>query len=1382
MAGPNVDAFQRALERFKQSISPGIAYQFSLCTLEDVRNACGDIQKRHGQEGKLRNMRRLQAFIEAMDQLGKVVEVFVNANEFVCFIWGPIKFVLNTTFEEHPPLATVLEDYYSDILEFHQAALSVFKRPKWKEMFHSTWKTFDSKFKPIMHSLRSRRELLESEKGSATLYEIHKLRRDVSAMRTEQKQLMAQVNLEKHKARVSLIREKLQAPNYQIDQEIATEDRQGYNSGTWIFERSDFQAWSRNDTTDHSVLYINGIPGAEAHSDLGKTTLMSAVIEKLLDENRSWVDRHCVAYFYFKHKQQDKETFNGFLRAILDQLVNQDPDISDHLFPDMSPVEGTGLRSTGTLQKLVKLALESYRFSYVILDGLDECAPGEASKSIKWFLSLVDGGFDNTTATLRVLFCGQRDGVLDKMLADRPSISLETSGHVEDINRYCRNLCEQIREKFDIPLEMKEDIVSRVTNGAQGMFLYARVVLRNLLGQTKLSRLRQEIEPGTFPQGIEKAYERVAVRVFENSSPDERDDATKILGWITCAGRLLRWREIQSLFCIDPVTGNIDYEGSKLVVTCKHLCGSLVDVHQANIEKAGPEDIIRIVHETAREYLIRRSWLNTCHSHARLAIFCSRYLTSNPFALVIDDKDIIAYAIKGYYALQDYAVQYWFDHFRKCLDEATALDPNLFKEAMESARDFLISYGLASKVKQLDCVRKHDEVARILNDLPQNGNERNAYFSIEFRTAAIRKIIEAIKEDVLDPAVQEVITCLHGTTALFKCSKPWCEFFTAGFESIENRKRHADQHDLPFSCPKDDCFAFKLGYDNQLKLHKHMKHHHPEPDDGLEFPKIANSKKKISIWAAIENGDLATVRTLVDSGFPIEKQRSISRYTPLYEAAKSGCFEICKFFIERGASINSIEGCGETALHAAVRVGDLDIVRLFVSEERCSPDTTGPLRVSPFGEACALGHLDIVKLLFETGKVETNWLLGYHPQGCKNTNSMRPTTPFGYACIEGHVAVVQYLLQQNQPQILFDGGILARAAYQGHSTIVDMLLVKGDWLAIFDQHDPRIPVLDTEIVHTLNHESAVGYVKFSHCGEFLATVHGMVVRVYEVRSGETICALQLVSNICSMSFGPNGRHLATGTQDGFLKVWDLETQETCKSFRDDRHFFCSLDFSRDGRLIASINNVNIAQLWDVGQDNSIFTFAISGVTSVAISPNSRLVATGSERCVIIVWDVLTRQALSHLKEPGDNEGSIYCIAFTPDSSLLASCGLDNKIKTWDHSGEGSCVGIFRGHEDLVTSVAITRDGNWILSGSSDCTIRFWDRRTGTKQLVLQSGTNSVFSIATSPTGNYFATSSRDGRARIWSYRQVASQTTYSIMNIGTSSQYIEDGDWEDKQG
>ena len=47
--------------------------------------------------------------------------------------------------------------------------------------------------------------------------------------------------------------------------------------------------------------------------------------------------------------------------------------------------------------------------------------------------------------------------------------------------------------------------VNSMSNKVAGMFLYARVVLENLLSQTRRSGLRQEMEPGTFPQGLEKA-------------------------------------------------------------------------------------------------------------------------------------------------------------------------------------------------------------------------------------------------------------------------------------------------------------------------------------------------------------------------------------------------------------------------------------------------------------------------------------------------------------------------------------------------------------------------------------------------------------------------------------------------------------------------------------------------------------------------------------------------------------------------------------------------------------------------------------------------------------------------------------------------------------
>lgn len=90
MAGPSPERFQRALTNFKRSLStrsPELLNQFSFSSLQDLQTACHDIQSEMGQNGCLRRMRRVQGFIEAMEQLGQSIEVFVNANDLVCFIW-----------------------------------------------------------------------------------------------------------------------------------------------------------------------------------------------------------------------------------------------------------------------------------------------------------------------------------------------------------------------------------------------------------------------------------------------------------------------------------------------------------------------------------------------------------------------------------------------------------------------------------------------------------------------------------------------------------------------------------------------------------------------------------------------------------------------------------------------------------------------------------------------------------------------------------------------------------------------------------------------------------------------------------------------------------------------------------------------------------------------------------------------------------------------------------------------------------------------------------------------------------------------------------------------------------------------------------------------
>ncbi|KAG7403063.1 Vegetative incompatibility protein HET-E-1 [Fusarium oxysporum f. sp. raphani] len=445
--------------------------------------------------------------------------------------------------------------------------------------------------------MNSRRTLLESEKSSATLDGIQLLLDRISEDREKQARDIRQINKQNHGRRVSEFRDKLQTADYQTDHEISTKDRSGA-SGDWIFNNDKFQTWHDKSLPNHGILYVNGKPGA------GKTTLTSAIIEKLLDNRDYSITHHCVLYFYFKHQVPGKSTFNGLLRAILEQLIDQDQCMSDHLFEKASSTQGVTLRTTNTLQKIIKDSLESYHICYIVLDGLDECTRDEAVNVVNWFLSLTSGKSDNSATRIRVLFSGQRDGVLDNLLASQPSIELEMSGHIKDIRQYCQKLCGMIQKKFDLEPDKARAIADRIVTESEGMFLYARVVLENLRDQTSRYRLEQELNENILPLGaekIEKAYERVAIRVFEQVSKAELEDATKILGWVICGRRHIRWREIQAFFCIDPSICDVDYEGRRLRVTCKDLCRSFVDIHQAGTKIGHPEDLIKIVHSTAQE-------------------------------------------------------------------------------------------------------------------------------------------------------------------------------------------------------------------------------------------------------------------------------------------------------------------------------------------------------------------------------------------------------------------------------------------------------------------------------------------------------------------------------------------------------------------------------------------------------------------------------------------------------------------------------------------------------------------------------------------------------------------------------------------------------------
>ncbi|CCU76672.1 putative transcriptional repressor rco-1 [Blumeria hordei DH14] len=312
--------------------------------------------------------------------------------------------------------------------------------------------------------------------------------------------------------------------------------------------------------------------------------------------------------------------------------------------------------------------------------------------------------------------------------------------------------------------------------------------------------------------------------------------------------------------------------------------------------------------------------------------------------------------------------------------------------------------------------------------------------------------------------------------------------------------------------------------------------------------------------------------------------------------------------------------------------------------------------------------------------------------------------------------------------------------------------VEQDWFAIFNPEVPRI--LDVDLVHTLQHESVVCCVRFSHDGKYVATGCNRSAQIYDIISGQKICVLQDESvdsvgdlYIRSVCFSPDGRYLATGAEDKLIRA-----------------NIYSLDFARDGRTIASGSGDRTVRLWDIEAGHNTLTLSIEdGVTTVAISPDTKYVAAGSLDKSVRVWDTNSGYLVERLEGPDGHKDSVYSVAFAPNGKDLVSGSLDKTIKMWElvaprggHPNNapkgGRCIKTFEGHKDFVLSVALTPDGNWVLSGSKDRGVQFWDPRTGNTQLMLQGHKNSVISVAPSPSGGSFATGSGDMRARIWSYK------------------------------
>ncbi|EJT69113.1 hypothetical protein GGTG_13381 [Gaeumannomyces tritici R3-111a-1] len=762
-----------------------------------------------------------------------------------------------------------------------------------------------------------------------------------------------------------------------LQMENRSHDIDGAVTGTceWLLGHEKYRSWA---ACDRSLLWIKGKPGS------GKSTLLKHVLDKAVVSSAG--ESTLVLSFFFHDRGDELErTPFGLYRSLLHQVLSQVPDAAPGLV-DTFDKNRKEMGQSGEkwqwhqkqLQRFFELFLPNVlktRPVWLFVDALDECGEQNAVDLAEWFESLLRNR-PSLGLQFRVCFTCRHYPIL--ALDGAFEVCLEDENR-NDISAYVRDRLSTFNK------QTLSTIHALITNHAQGVFMWARLVVRQVLDLDREGKGPGAIEAAirSTPPALDELYRKL----IEGMAPD----SLNLIQWIGLSARPLTTDELPWAMAVDPDGTHKSLDEcwrSDDFITNDRMDRRIKSLSRglAEIVPSSDAQVVQFIHQSVKDFVEKglsadgnstSADATIGMAHHRLFKTCIRYLAMKEIGQSTNYE-------RRDFPFLHYATTSWVAHARQS-DVRGVRQEDILECFAWPSTALVELWGPGGRAVKSHLAKGRPNWHRYRRRFEGWGRADAAVVCRGVGREAVVKLLLATGKVDVDSKDKD------GRTPL------WCAAYN-GHEAVV----------------KLLLATGKVDVDSKDK-------------DG-----------RTPLWLAARKGHEAVVKLLLATGKVDVDSKDKDGQTPLWWAAHKGHEAVVKLLLATGGvGVDSEDKDGRTPLSCAADNGHEAVVKLLLATGKVDVDSKdNEYGMTPLSWAAYNGHEAVVGLLLATGKIDVD---SKHKDG---------QTPLSCAAGNGHEAVVKLLLATGKVDVdskdnEYGMTPLSWAAYNRHEAVVKLLSARG---------------------------------------------------------------------------------------------------------------------------------------------------------------------------------------------------------------------------------------------------------------------------------------------------------------------------------------------------